>query len=221
MTIVKRKHLPGFHVDMSKPKKTLNDKKSTTQWDSEAQATEFDNKAEQATVNHDQHEAENQNPVASVSIAVPEIGLKTKEEVLKPINGLFSNSIGQTKRTRVASAFRRAVFGQEENKRKWNPLAIVSLSLGVSAVALLIAAGIQFFKKDGNGDYGYIFVGASIAVVLAMVSGAIAFNNKKLKVMRGRGLAFGGFFSGVLALLLFFIGVIVMLLMLIVQVLSR
>ena len=218
MTIVKRKHLPGFHVDRSSPRKTLKEKRTTHQPEDNSSIEENTDKTEQAIVYNDRQITENQ--IASIEPARPDLTAKSKTDILKPIEGLFSNSLGKTQKDKVSAEFRRAVFGQEEDDREWNELGIVSMILGACAIALMLTAGILTLTANGSHNYGFIFIGAGIAVVSAIVTGIVALKNKKFKSKKGRGLAFAGLFAGVLAFAAFLIALLVKLVILIIQILS-
>ncbi|MCB9185930.1 MAG: DUF4190 domain-containing protein [Flavobacteriales bacterium] len=218
MTIVKRKHLPGFHVDRSAPPKTLKERQTTHQPDNDSTTDENDDKTERATISGDRQIAENQ--IASIEPARPDLTAKSETDILKPIDGLFSTSLGKTQKDKISVEFRRAVFGQEEDDREWNELGIVSMILGACAIALMLAAGILTLRTNGSHNYGFIFIGAGTAVVSAIITGIIALKKQKFKTKKGRGFAIAGIAAGVLSFAAFIIALFVELVMLIIQILS-
>lgn len=211
MSIVQRKHLPGFHVDRSSPRKSLKERNATTQHEKENLTAELDGKAKQGTTNIDEllQDNDNQNLTASASEVQPDITLRKQEKTLHAVEGLFSKLFGKTNQQKVSSEFRRAVFGQDEDERPWNELAIASLILGAISIALMLTGGVLGYMSKGIGKnkHGFYLVGAGIAIISAVVTGIIALKKKKFKVKKGRGLALAGLFSGVLA---FVIGLIIL-----------
>ena len=198
--IVKRKHLPGFHVEMSKKEQRKTSSISVERLDSEL--TKIESK-----------------PATLEEVAIPESELIVEAEVAsfnltadskarssKPVlkaSELVLSPFKELKREKLNGELRRAVFNNDDEKHGWSILSMVCTGTSVAALAMIILGLVFLVMLIGGGGFLYWWVFALVGMLLGiggMVMGIVGLRQTRRGEKRGRGFALAGMIGGIVSL---------------------
>jgi hypothetical protein len=198
--IVKRKHLPGFHVEMSK--KEQRKKPSAAAESSIVELVVIDSKTprlEQAVV---------QPVVLTAEVEVSSADLNPDPSVKRPrsidrVSEFVVAPFKELKKEKLTGELRRAVFNNDDEKYGWSVLSMVSTGTSVAAFAMVILGLVFLASLIGGGVFLYWWAFALVGMLLGiggMVMGIIGLRQTGRGEKRGRGFALAGMIGGIVSL---------------------
>lgn len=199
--IVKRKHLPGFYVDVKGKKQRQNVAK--------LEAVSPDSKIEsvaarpaKAIENRPNDQSIPQKALASSS-SVIEVEKKSASQT--KFDELIRASYPNVNRQKLNSELRRAVFNKKEEEEKygWSIVSIISTGLGLVALGSFITGIVLLISFIFATGFAFWWIFALLGLVFgiaAMVTGIIGMRQTGRGEKRGRGFAIAGMVAGIVSL---------------------
>ena len=197
--IVKRKHLPGFHVEMSKKEQRKTSSVSTERFESEL------TKIESKTVRLEEVVIPEIEliPEADVASANLTADSKARSQPVLKASELILSPFKELKREKLNGELRRAVFNSDDEKHGWSILSMVSTVTSVVALAMVILGLVFLVSLIGGGGFLYWWVFALVGMLLGiggMVMGIVGLRQTRRGEKRGRGFALAGMIGGIVSL---------------------
>jgi preprotein translocase subunit SecF len=198
--IVKRKHRPGFHVDVKGKKQrqqVANDDPQNAEIALEPVAVKPTTPIEST--------AEESMPSTQLAF----ISNNSDEQNPVPRESKFSQLLRTTypsvKREKLNGELRRAVFNKKEEDEKygWSTVSIISTGLGLFALGFFITGIVLLISFIFTAGFAFWWIFALLGLVFgiaAMVTGIIGMRQTGRGEKRGRGFAIAGMVAGIVSL---------------------
>lgn len=218
LEVTKRRHTPGYHVELGHKKKDVRQVSDKTDVAYRAKILNSNTReaaglsaadglshsverSEEVTVDAQMTSVSKQPPldILEVNRAGQRVAL-ADEFLLEPF--------WEIKREKIGKEFRSSVFPAEgDEKYGWSVVAIMSFGLGVVAFSMMFVA-ILWVITLGN----LWFVPAIVAIlfgIAALITGAIGLRKTRSGGKKGRGFALAGLISGIVAMVIGLVSLVI------------
>lgn len=203
--ITKRRHLPGYHVE-------LGSKKQLRKSETETAIQTCSGEDELQVMPTQMQVAE--LPTSSITEELPQetayasaktVNSPTRKTLIQKADALLVEPFRELKQEKIGGELRRSVFNDEEGDQKyrWSGVAIVSFILGAAALAMMLIALFSIvFTFITISTYWFIPAVIGFALGLAaLITGAIGMRKTGRSGKRGRGFAIAGLISGIIGMI--------------------
>lgn len=204
--VTKRRHMPGYHVDLGKQKQKTTD---TNLNDKAADAQRME-QVVPVSAHLSRLESDEMSPSYVVWTSTSEFVRPADSDGAmesSPVAESQESVLKQTEDMR-SRRLRASVFPtQEEEKYGWSIISIIALGLGTIGFILMFL-GLIWAIVQGPLWFLPAILGLMFGIG-GLITGAIGLKQTKRGGRKGRGFALGGLISGVIALFISFIALLV------------
>jgi uncharacterized membrane protein len=212
--ITKRRHLPGYHFDFVKNKKTVNAKEEQVTVADKQRVKCLNSKSAKLPNLETSNEQLQTSSVPSFSASKefdPSVTKSKKQNNWWELNSFLRNPVKEIRKEKLNGELKRAVFNSEDEKRGWSILSLISIGLGVVGLAMIItglALLVSFIFASGIAFWWIFGLIGLLFGIAAMITGIIGMRQTKGGKRRGRGFAIAGMISGIVSLALGLVGLL-------------